>query len=153
MKSMLLIQVFLQTQSRQRFIMLQNEQSQKCMPHLPKRTPTVKFLLDENVDFRLSTFLKNKGYSVLRVPAGLKNGAVITLVRKEKRILLTNDNDFAHPLGSASRAPPGIIVFRIHPPDLKKLTTSLKKLLDQLSVKEVEGISFILEENGFTVLK
>jgi len=122
------------------------------MSLLPKKQPPIAFLLDENVDIRLSSLLKNKGYSVLRVPAGIKNGAVIKLAQKENCILLTNDKDFANPLLFPKLKYQGIIVFHIHPPDIQKLTMSLERLLSKLKPEDTYGKIFLVEENGFTVL-
>jgi len=78
-------------------------------------------LLDENVDVRLTSFLKKLGFSVLVSPKGLKNGAVLTLADKESCVLLTNDKDFTNLRAVKSSKFAGIVVFRVHPPTLSKL--------------------------------
>ncbi|MBU1327420.1 DUF5615 family PIN-like protein [Patescibacteria group bacterium] len=78
-------------------------------------------MLDENVDVRLTSFLKKLGFSVLVSPKGLKNGAVLTLADKESCVLLTNDKDFTNLRAVKSSKFAGIVVFRVHPPTLSKL--------------------------------
>ena len=65
------------------------------MSPLPKKTE-LKFLLDENVDVRLASFLKKRGFSVLLSSKGFTNGAIVSLAVKESRVLLTNDKDFVN---------------------------------------------------------
>lgn len=110
------------------------------------------FLLDENVDIRISTFLKNKGYLSSRVPAGIKNGQVIALAKKENSILLTNDKDFANPLLYSNLQSTGIIVFSIHPPDIHKLTLAFEQLLDKSTPEKIYGKILLIKESGFTIL-
>lgn len=119
----------------------------------PKMPIKIRFLLDENVDVRISSLLKDKGYDVSRVPAGIKNGAVIALTQKENRILLTNDKDFTNPLLYSKLKSPSIIVFHVHPPDIPKLTSALERLLGRLTIADAHGKIFLVEENGFTRLE
>lgn len=107
---------------------------------------SLKFLLDENVDVRIASFLQEKGFSTLICPKGLKNGDVIALAVKEGCVLLTNDTDFTHPRYSENKDFPGIIVFRIHPPDREKLCKALDKLLSKATEKELAGKAHFLEE-------
>lgn len=57
----------------------------------------LKFLLDENVKKRVEIFLKEKRYDVKYAPKGTKDTELAALTKKEQRILVTNDNDFADP--------------------------------------------------------
>lgn len=54
------------------------EQSSNAMSR-SKPIDDIKFLLDENVPRVIASFLTKKGYDVLLVPKGLKNGNVIRL--------------------------------------------------------------------------
>ncbi|MDZ7586547.1 MAG: hypothetical protein U0946_02225 [Patescibacteria group bacterium] len=84
-------------------------------------------MLDENVDVRLTSFLKKLGFSVLVCPKGLKNGAV----------------------GPSESA--GIVVFRVHPPTLSKLESALAGLLKEVSPGEFSGKVFLLSETGVEI--
>lgn len=122
------------------------------MSPLSKNQRAIVFLLDENVDVRISSFLKNKDYPVSIVPAGIRNGEVITLAKKENSILLTNDKDFANPLLYSNLQSAGIVVFHIHPPDVHKLTSALEHLLAKLAPEHMRGKITLVEENGYTIL-
>ncbi len=111
-----------------------------------KKKTSLKFLLDENVDIRIASFLQEKGFSTLGCPKGLKNGDVIALAIEEKRILLTNDTDFTQPHHTEKKDTPGIIVFRIHPPDKEKLCKALDNLLSKVKENELIGKVRLLEE-------
>jgi len=115
-----------------------------------KKAERLKLLLDENVDVRLSSFLKEAGFSVLLTPKGLTNGAVLELAKKESCVLLTNDKDFG-----VSQLPKsgsvGIVVFRLHPPSLTNLESALDKLLRRFSPEEFAGKVFLLSEEGVEV--
>lgn len=56
----------------------------------------MKFLLDENVEYRLVSFLQNLGHNVTAIgydyPHSLSDSEVLELAQKEQRILLTNDH-------------------------------------------------------------
>ncbi len=109
-------------------------------------------MLDENVDIRISSLLKNKGYPVSRVPNGIKNGEVIALAKKASSILLTNDKDFANPLLYSNLLSAGIVVFSIHPPDVHKITLALEQLLAKSKSENMRGKIFFIVENGYTIL-
>jgi len=55
---------------------------------------TTKFLLDENVKRDLLTFLISKGYDAISKPKGLSNGKLAEFSKLEKRVFVTNDEDF-----------------------------------------------------------
>lgn len=111
-----------------------------------KKIASLKFLLDENVDVRIASYLREKGFSVYICPKGLKNGDVTALAVKEDCILLTNDTDFIQTHYSKQKDIPGIIVFRIHPPDKEKLCKALDNLLSKAKENELIGKVHLLEE-------
>lgn len=116
--------------------------------------PVFKFLLDENVDARLATQIKLKGWVAVFTPKGLKNGEVIALAQKEKLVLLTNDTDFADSNRYASINPAGIIVFIIHPPDIDKLIQVLLDFLAKKTPAQLEGeIAVLTDTNQSSSLK
>ncbi|MBU2460552.1 DUF5615 family PIN-like protein [Patescibacteria group bacterium] len=121
------------------------------MSPLTEKPAKLKFLLDENVDVRLASFLKKAGFSVLVSPKGLKNGAVLSLATKESCVLLTNDKDFANLELVKSAKLSGIVVFRVHPPVLSKLESAMGKLLKEVSSTEFSGKVFLLSESGVEI--
>jgi predicted nuclease of predicted toxin-antitoxin system len=77
----------------------------------------MKFLLDQNVERRLASFLKNLGHDVKVVgidyPAGILDQEVLSHAYKESRILLTNDKgDFGELIFRNHDPYSGVILFR-----------------------------------------
>ena len=77
----------------------------------------MKFLLDQNVERRLVSFLKNLGHDVKVVsidyPAGILDQEVLSHAHKESRILLTNDKgDFGELIFRHHHPHSGVILFR-----------------------------------------
>ena len=110
--------------------------------------PIFRFLLDENVDSRLATQIKLKGWVVIFTPKGLKNGEVIALAQEKELVLLTNDTDFADSSRYTAIKPAGIIVFKIHPPDIKRLSRGLVNFLAKTNPHDLEGKIFVLTDSN-----
>ena len=95
----------------------------------------MKFLLDENANVGIISFLKSKGYGTIRVPAGFANGAVLSLAVKEGRSLITHDADFS--LEAPVFDHPGILLIRIPPRDFEDIKRSLERLLSEKSAPDL----------------
>jgi len=61
-------------------------------------TPTLKFLIDENVRTELTAFLKKEKYNVKTIVPKSSDSEISALSKKELRILITNDSDFSKSL-------------------------------------------------------
>src|SRR5947208_1358284 len=77
----------------------------------------MKFLLDQNVERRLASFLKNIGHDVKVVsidyPEGILDREGLDYAFKENRILLTNDKgDFGELIFRNHHPHSGVILFR-----------------------------------------
>ncbi len=112
----------------------------------------MRVLLDEDVHIKLMDWFIGLGHDVARVPSGLKNGSVFELARRESRVLITRDKDFANRLLYSPSKNSGIIVLRIHPPQLEKLTAALQRLLSELSPASLIGKLVVLEEQEYHLL-
>ena len=78
----------------------------------------MKFLLDENVDYRLVSFLQHRHHDVTAIardyPVGLSDEAVLEIAYNEQRILITNDRgDFGNLIFRYHLPHSGIILFRL----------------------------------------
>ncbi len=78
----------------------------------------MKFLGDENVERRLLSSLKQSGYDVTAIgneyPHGLSDQEVLTIAKREDRVLLTNDrSDFGELIFRYHQPHCGVILFRI----------------------------------------
>src|ERR687896_1827380 len=83
----------------------------------------MKFILDQNVERRLASFLKNLGHDVKVVsidyPAGILDQEVLSHAYKESRILLTNDKgDFGELIFRHHHPHSGVILFRFKRGDI-----------------------------------
>lgn len=74
------------------------------------------FLLDETVDARLQPYLASLGPDVTRLvadyPAGLGDPDVLRIAEQERRMLVTNDRDFAHLVFTKGHPHAGVIHLR-----------------------------------------
>lgn len=120
-------------------------------PSEKKNTTKAKFLLDENVDLRLVSYLQKQGFPTEICPKGLQNGAVIELAYKKSLVLLTNDKDFANPDLYKPADNKGIIIFRVHPPSLTNLTQALEKLLSKFKPDELSEKLFIITKEEIEI--
>jgi predicted nuclease of predicted toxin-antitoxin system len=82
----------------------------------------MKFLLDENVDHRLVTFLHELGHDVAVIgfqhPSSLSDREVLAIATREQRVLITNDRaDFGELIFRRHIPHCGIILFRLKADD------------------------------------
>jgi predicted nuclease of predicted toxin-antitoxin system len=77
----------------------------------------MKFLFDQSADFRLIPHLRQLGHDVQAVscnyPPGLPDEDVLTIARKEQRILIIADHDFGELIFHQGLAHAGVIFFRL----------------------------------------
>ncbi len=98
----------------------------------------MRFLFDENLSLKVCAALRDKGFAVVGVAelgmAGAPDPVVWELAKREGRVLVTLDADFAHLLRFPPEGTPGIIRLRVHPAIdfliLEQLEASLPVLLD-----------------------
>ena len=90
-------------------------------------TPSLKFLLDENVHAGLYKFLRKKSIDVVPVPRAISDEQIALISKKEKRILITNDEDFTEYRQDAIFA---VIWLCIPQGDLKVLLSSFERLMN-----------------------
>ena len=95
----------------------------------------MKFLIDENVHRRLFSFLVSLKQDAILSPQGWRNGQVFGLAFKEKRILLTRDEDFLG-LNFVMSEHYGIVLLRVSSPDLEAQKRALSLLLEKFSNSE-----------------
>lgn len=105
-------------------------------------TPTLKFLLDENVRIELFRHLKAKGFDVKLMPKSTPDSRLVNLSKREKLIIVTNDEDFTdYSKGEVFC----VIWLRIPQSDPQTLILSFVKLISEFS--GFEGKLIVLEPN------
>lgn len=91
----------------------------------------MKFVADENFRFRVVSWLRLKGHTVIIPKKGTSDTDVFSLVKKEKAILLTHDKDFLRSGEFPPHETEGIFVFRIHPPVLLSIMEAIDNFLSR----------------------
>jgi predicted nuclease of predicted toxin-antitoxin system len=75
----------------------------------------MRFLADENCDFRVVRALRAAGHDVMAVvdvALGARDEDVIHLAVEEDRIFITEDRDFGQLVYAATKTAPGVILVR-----------------------------------------
>ena len=112
----------------------------------------MRALLDEDVHVGVLNWLIKSGHDTIRVPSGIKNGDVLKLAHCESRVLITRDKDFLNRLMYPPSQYQGIVVLRVHPPQLEKLIAALQALFVKLPNPLFAGKVVIVEEQGYHLL-
>ena len=113
----------------------------------------VAFLADENFPLKAVEYLREQGVDILsvqEVSPGAKNGEIVRLAVKEKRVLLTFDKDFGEWVYREG-APMGVVLFRMSrfTEDeialivLQKLLTAKENLLRSFVVVESDRLRIV----------
>jgi predicted nuclease of predicted toxin-antitoxin system len=93
----------------------------------------MRFLLDENVDYRLVSFLLKRGYDVTSVAKdylyGVADEDVLAMATQEHRILITNDKDFGELIVRRHFPHRGVLLFRLKDESLVNVQTRLQHVL------------------------
>ena len=108
----------------------------------------MKILFDENVPKSIYSELKKRGYDakhVIFVKRGLKDREIIDLANREKRVILTLDEDFVHLSSFVTTK-----VILIRKKFKKKDAGSIAEILERLF--EIEGKVVILKEGYVEVI-
>ena len=109
------------------------------------------FLADENIKAKLVRYFSQKGCDICFAKKGLKNSSLLSLAKKEKRVLLTHDRDFLNEFMYHPEEYEGILVLAIHPPSLFEQISLLEKFLATVPKEEFSGKSFFLSETGVEI--
>jgi predicted nuclease of predicted toxin-antitoxin system len=110
----------------------------------------MQFLIDENVRREVADFLKSYGESIF-VPSGASDAIVAGIARKENRILITHDKDFANQLMYPPEKFAGIILIKIHPPVVHIITDALAHLFSEETNIHIAKHIVILSAEGFLI--
>jgi predicted nuclease of predicted toxin-antitoxin system len=86
----------------------------------------MRFLLDETVRAELDGFLREEGFHTRRLPKGAPDRALAAASKEEKRLIVTNDEDFASfPLGKVY----GVLQLRVPQRDARALLSAFQRVL------------------------
>ncbi len=100
----------------------------------------MQFLTDENIPASLVRAIRQKGYSIKDIKEenliGAKDGVIMALSLKEKRVIITLDKDFAtYPLKNHQ----GVILLRYKNKNAYNLVEKFGRFLDSPLKEELEN--------------
>ena len=114
-------------------------------------TSVFKFLLDENVRIELSLLLESKGIDVGLVPKGSSDEKVASLSKREERVLVSNDADFATSGVYSEEKLFALVWLRVSQGDVEGLLGSFELFLTKFE-EELEGKVVVLKKGSWEVL-
>lgn len=91
-----------------------------------------KFLADKNIPLEVVLQLKKDDLDILSVSntnPGIVDEEVLTVANKEKRVLITFDNDFGELIFKQKRKSSGVIILQIIPQTPDYILSILKRVL------------------------
>src|SRR3989344_783433 len=103
-----------------------------------------KFLLDENVRIELTRFLKSKNFDTKLAPKSTDDSTLTSISKREKRILVTNDQDFTNCDKDTLFS---LVWLKIPQNDANALIKSFDKLLTEFS--DFYGNIIVLRPNDW----
>ena len=113
---------------------------------------SLRILCDENIPGAIVLFLKEKGWDVVRVEGGSPDPEIANQARREKRILLTFDSDFANILTYPPGDYFGIVRLNISPPFIDIVIRAIKNMFEEFkSQEDFRGKLIIVEASRFRV--
>ncbi|MBS3080989.1 DUF5615 family PIN-like protein [Candidatus Pacearchaeota archaeon] len=111
----------------------------------------IRFLSDENVDKRLEKFLKEKGVDIISKQKGLGNGELATFSKSEKRILITNDEDFSNSEYFPKEKIFSVVWLKIPQDKIELSKSAFLNLLKETKPEDFEGNLIILYGDKFRI--
>lgn len=97
-----------------------------------------KFIIDENVDFPVTLYLRGKGYDVISIAEESPSLDDLEILKKawnDKRVVITNDKDFGDLVFKHKLKSTGVILFRLQNQSSKAKIIALNVLLNNYSDK------------------
>lgn len=111
----------------------------------------MKLFADENIPDEIVDTLRNLGHDVSTPTPGTKDSDIALLAKKEGRIILTQDKNFANILLHPPKNFHGIIRIKIHPPTISDILRNLEDLFQKFSQKDLDKKLIVLEKDGIRI--
>lgn len=110
----------------------------------------LKALCDENIPGAVIASLKEWNFDVVSVIPQTPDPDIAAQAKREGRVIITLDSDFANTLVYPPREFPGIIRVRIDPPFINIIIPALKNVFAIFTTQEaLEGELIIVGPTGF----
>ncbi len=111
----------------------------------------MNFKIDENMPVEVAELLKQAGYDAITVSGqdliGTSDSNLAKVCRKEKRVLITLDTDFADIRTYRPAEFSGIIVMRLNQQDKHHVLEVFRRAIRLFSKEKIEGHLWIVEED------
>lgn len=115
----------------------------------------MKFKTDENLRVDVAERLRAAGYDAMTVVeqamSGVPDDEVAQVCRKEGRVLVTLDLDFADIRAHPPGAGPGVIVLRPQTQSRRDVLALLDKVIEAMAEEPVAGALWIAEERRIRI--
>jgi len=111
----------------------------------------MKFLIDENIGYRVVNFLRSQDHNVISVLEefrGEKDSIILKRARIADRIVVTYDKDFGKLVFKSKIKHKGAILLRTRDESSKTQIKVLKKFLTSHSEKEIKNNFWVLNKAG-----
>jgi predicted nuclease of predicted toxin-antitoxin system len=113
-----------------------------------------RFITDENIPSSINSWLRAKGYDVVRtveaIHAGANDMSIIEFAQKNSMVIVTLDEDFVrlyrridHPLCA--------IVVRTHPPTPGKVQERLSSLFLEVEIEKYVDALIVVTDNDIRI--
>ena len=115
---------------------------------------SLKLLCDENISHGIKASLEQWGFDVVEVTPGfgIKDEDVASLAKREKRILITFDSDFANILAYPPSQYFGIVRINIHPPFPNIIISALQRVFKVFKKQQdFSGKLIVVEVTTFRI--
>lgn len=111
----------------------------------------MRFKIDENLPVEVAEILREIGYDALTVEEqrlrGEQDQSLASICRREQRILVTLDLDFADIRTYRPKDYPGFLVLRLKNQDKLEVLKVFRSLLPLLRSESLEGYLWIVDED------
>jgi predicted nuclease of predicted toxin-antitoxin system len=115
----------------------------------------MRIKLDENLPAELAKLLSDHGHDVHTVPgeslAGHPDRQIFAAAMTEKRVLFTQDLDFADLRKFTPGAHPGVVLIRLRDPSRQRLTERIKHILRLESVERWTGCFVVISDRKLRI--
>ena len=115
----------------------------------------MRLLTDVGASRSTAEELRRRGHDVLHLSDvglhQLPDEEILTLARREGRIIITFDLDFGDLLAAGSHPLPSVILFRLHDPTPLSVTSKLLEILAEREAELNGGAIVIVEDRRYRV--